>query len=371
MDRPAHPAADNRRETPTVTAGVSRFPRSRALAQVLYAAAGIVLFLLALKLVQRGAGGLVPFLDAFNVQGPANGLGFGWLFSYLTLSGSPVAAISTSLVSVGAVSVSEALAMMAGSRMGASFIVLAVGYVSYRRGNRLPDGLAVGVIALLVTFSTQAPALLLGLGAIELGWDTSLTFSAPTGIYDAIDGIYDAPIDFVDRLLPSGLIFLSGVGALLGGLAVFDRALPSPEGEAEGLLGWLHVSQRVWLFFLLGAAVTATTMSVAVSVTALVPLALKGHVRREHVIPYVMGANITTFIDTLFAAISVGGGAATAIVVIEIGTMAILSAVILAFCYGRYAALILRGSAWVTHRDRNFALFLGGIVAVPLVLLLL
>ena len=47
-----------------------------------------------------------------------------------------------------------------------------------------------------------------------------------------------------------------------------------------------------------------TLVKVAVVVfAALVPLALKGYVRRDRVIPYVMGANIATWIDTLFAAL--------------------------------------------------------------------
>ncbi len=56
--------------------------------------------------------------------------------------------------------------------------------------------------------------------------------------------------------------------------------------------------------FAFGTLVTLVTLSVSLSVTILVPLALKGYVRRDKVIPYVMGANIATWIDTLFAALA-------------------------------------------------------------------
>ena len=52
-----------------------------------------------------------------------------------------------------------------------------------------------------------------------------------------------------------------------------------------------------------GALVTLLTLSVSVSLSVLVPLNHRGYVRRENVIPYIMGAGITTFVDTLLAAL--------------------------------------------------------------------
>ena len=60
-----------------------------------------------------------------------------------------------------------------------------------------------------------------------------------------------------------------------------------------------RILYRPVVTFLLGALVTLLTMSVSLSLSILVPLSMRGYVRRENVIPYVMGANITTFIDTL------------------------------------------------------------------------
>ena len=55
--------------------------------------------------------------------------------------------------------------------------------------------------------------------------------------------------------------------------------------------------------FALGCAVALVTMSVSVALTILVPLVAKNVVRREHVLPYIMGANITTLGDTMFVAL--------------------------------------------------------------------
>jgi hypothetical protein len=51
------------------------------------------LFILAIQLMQDGAAMIAPFIQGrFDVDNAADSLGFGWLFAYLILSGSQVAA---------------------------------------------------------------------------------------------------------------------------------------------------------------------------------------------------------------------------------------------------------------------------------------
>jgi hypothetical protein len=53
----------------------------------------LFLFILAITLMKEGARELAPLVrDRFHVTNPANSLGFGWLFAYVVMSGSPVAA---------------------------------------------------------------------------------------------------------------------------------------------------------------------------------------------------------------------------------------------------------------------------------------
>ena len=81
-----------------------------------WAVGGLVLFALALEVTRAGAGSLAPLLADINVEGVTNGLGFGWLFAYIVLSGSPVAAIGVTLLSEGVFLEAEAFAVIAGSR---------------------------------------------------------------------------------------------------------------------------------------------------------------------------------------------------------------------------------------------------------------
>jgi hypothetical protein len=83
-----------------------------------------------------------------------------------------------------------------------------------------------------------------------------------------------------------------------------------------------------------------------------------------------MGANITTFIDTLAGALILGGAAAFTVVLTEMLSVALVSLVLLLGLYGPYSRTILAGAHWATARPRNLAVFLAAIVAVPLVLML-
>jgi sodium-dependent phosphate cotransporter len=91
---------------------------------------GFLLFALSLELMKEGADGLAPLLrDYLAITNAGDSMGCGWLMAYLILSGSPVAAAAVALLSADALSSLQAFTMVAGSRLGASFIVLLVGFV--------------------------------------------------------------------------------------------------------------------------------------------------------------------------------------------------------------------------------------------------
>ncbi len=110
-------------------------------------------------------------------------------------------------------------------------------------------------------------------------------------------------------------------------------------------------------------------MSVSISLALLVPLSLKGYVRRESIIPYVMGANISTWADTLVAALLLNSARASTVVFTQMAVGALISLVILVLLYRPYSRLILTGAHTITTDRRRFAVFLGAIFVVPLVLL--
>ena len=332
-------------------------------------AAVFYLFVLALRLLSASASGVADLLTNLGADGPINLLGFGWLLAYGALSGSPVAALSLSLLHGGAVTTSEALGMVSGSRFGASMVVLVVGFVAYVRGQRSPDGIYVGVIALLTTATIYAPATLLGLGLLDTGWLHGTVDSLPVEWGDALAKIARPVVRTADDNLPGVAVFLLGIGSLLGAFALFDRLLPNLDPPTPRIERFSQRFRSPRRMFLLGAALTSITMSVSISLTILVPLTMKGVVRRTDVIPYIMGANITTFIDTLFASFLVPGGGATEVVVAEMLSVTAVSVLVLLFAYGPYSRLLLNTAHLVSSQLQWFGVFLAIMTAVPLALL--
>jgi hypothetical protein len=111
-------------------------------------------------------------------------------------------------------------------------------------------------------------------------------------------------------------------------------------------------------------------MSVSVSLSILVPLSNRGFVRRENVIPYIMGANITTFIDTLLASVLLNNPRAVTVVLAEMLSITIVSIILLLTVYRSYERAALEFVNWVTASNRNLALFLTALFAVPIILML-
>lgn len=337
--------------------------------RIFYVALALAIFILALELLTSGASNVESVLSRLNVAGATNLFGFGWLGAYVMLSGSPVAATSLGLFSGGAISDLESFAMITGSRFGASFIVLLVGFLYYIRNQRNPDGLYIGVVALLTTFTIYTPSLLVGLVALDQGWFDGINVGAPPGLatltQDTVGRVADSALD----LMPGLLVFLLGAGALLVAFQLFDRVLPNLEPPGPRLERVLVFFHRPLAMFVMGGLVTLLTLSVSISLTLLVPLSMKGIVRRHGIVPYVMGANITTFIDTLFAAVILDAPRAVTVVVVQMVLTTVVSLVVLLLLYQPYQRAILGLARRLTANRRSFAAFLVAIFLVPGVLL--
>jgi Na+/phosphate symporter len=337
--------------------------------RVLYIVVALAVFVFALQVLKAGAGGLKPVLKEFDAHGTTNILGFGWLGSYIVMSGSPVAAIALSLFAKGVLSDTETFAMINGSRMGASFIVLFVGFLYWVRGKRNPDGLYVGVVALLTAFSLWGPVVPLGQLILREGWFDGVRFGSPGAVNSVVNTIYDPAVARLSDHLPRLALFALGTGVLLASFSIFDRVLPDLEQPGPRFERMSQLLHQRYTMFLFGLLVTGMTMSVSLSVTILVPLTLKGYVKRDNIIPYVMGANIATWIDTLFAALLLDVPRAFTIVFVEMVTGGAVSLIVLVFLYEPYKRAILRLAHLATRDRRGFAFFLGTILVVPVILL--
>ncbi|MCS6909898.1 MAG: hypothetical protein NZM11_04940 [Anaerolineales bacterium] len=329
------------------------------------------LFVLAIQLLKSGAGAIAPWVKMWAVHNPFNALGFGWLFAYLVMSGSPVAAAALFFFDAGAIDRVEAFMMITGSRLGASLIVLALGFLYVLRGHDERISLRMGLLALLTTFSVQLPALALGYGLLMLRALDELPPTTAFAVFSLIEAVYEPIVAAVNGLLPGAGVFLLGFGALWYSLNLFDNALPSFHLQESAEHEHPHWTTHPLAAFGLGLAVTSVTMSVSVSLSILVPLAVRGYLRRGNVIPYIMGANITTFVDTLATALLLDNPPAFVVVLVQMVSVTLVSLALLFLAYRPFENALLHVTDVIGARRRTLALFLLAIVGIPAALMLI
>lgn len=342
----------------------------RRLAKLTLFFISLFLFILALWLMKAGAEALAPLLqERAVVNNVANGMGFGWLMAYILLSGSPVATAALTFLDAGVLSAPIAFAMITGSRLGASFIILFIGFIYVWRGRDRATSLSMGLLSLIVTGTVYTLAFFIGLGLLRVPF-----FKAPqagSGIWlEALfASLFDPIVNLLLAFLPRWTLFLIGIGIILISFNLFDRCLPQMSVKESHVGRVSRLVYRPWVMLLLGAAVTLISMSVSVSLGILIPLSNRGFVRRENVIPYIMGANITTFIDTLFAAMLLSNPLATTVVWVQMLSVTFVSAFILLLGYRRYETTILTFVDRLTADTRLLGGFMLFILAMPLLLL--
>jgi len=332
----------------------------------------LFLFILAITLMKEGAKALTPLVrDSFRVNTPANGLGFGWLFAYIIMSGSPVAASALTFFDAGALDKLTTFTMITGSRLGASFIVLFIGFIYVVRGHDRAAGLSMGLLSLTVTFTTYVVGLFVGIGILQSGVLDNWQLASGGQVNSIVESIIDPVAGLFIQTLPRWALFPVGLSIIITSFGLFDRVLPQLSLKESQVGRVSRLVYRPMVMFALGAAITLLSMSVSVSLSILVPLSNRGFIRRENVIPYIMGANITTFIDTLLAAVLLDQPAAFTIVLVEMLSITIVSVLILGTVYHRYERAMLSFVTWVTQRKRNLAFFMVTIFVVPLILMLM
>jgi hypothetical protein len=261
--------------------------------------------------------------------------------------------------------------MISGSRLGSSLVVLIIGFIYVLRGRDRSTSLNVGLLSFTVTGSLHAGTLLIGGLLLQGGLLQAIRLPQDVAVAAVTDALFDPIVGLAEAWLPSWGVFLLGLLIMLLSFNLFDRCLPEMSLDRFHLGAVSRVVYRPPVMFLLGAAITLISFSVSVSLSLLVPLSHRGFVRRENIIPYIMGANITTFIDTLFTAVLLNNPSAVSIVLAQMIGVALVSLLLLATVIRPYERALLRFADWVTVSNHHLAYFMIVIIILPILLLLL
>ena len=183
-----------------------------------------------------------------------------------------------------------------------------------------------------MTMVTYVPGAIVGFLLLRNGTFDNFDIGTSPSLTSATDTAFGWSVDLAREVFPGWALFPIGLLVLLAGFQLIDRVMPSLGSEQlEDRPGAWYT--RKWPMFFLGCGVTLLTLSVAVSLTLLVPLVAKGYLRRANTLPYIAGANITTLADTLVAAILLGNQDAVRVVVAVTLTVTVWTLILIAFGY--------------------------------------
>jgi len=334
----------------------------------------ILLFLFAVQLLGTATEAAEPFIERTLdriVVGNGSALGLGWLTTYGLTNGSVVAALAVTLLRSELVTVPESFLLVAGSRLGGGAIVVFVGVLDYlqeRRGRSLTDGMSLGLLTFLLTFTIYLPVTVFGLIILVLFQPELL--AAANGLDLSLQGAqYFEPITlFVTRTVGPGFALVIALVLLFGSLWLFDGVLEHVETETVRRYMFQHFDRR-WVAFGIGLLITGLTTSVAFSLGIVVPLYNREFVRREEIVPYILGANVGTLLDTLVVAFVLETTAGVAVVLLVMG-LATMFTIVALVVYEPYAAVIDAWQERLLEDPRMLLAFGLLLVLLPLALLL-
>jgi solute carrier family 34 (sodium-dependent phosphate cotransporter) len=368
---PSGPPAQT--DLPTTARQVRRGRWRRVLVGLL----ALWLFLSAIAVMKDGAAPLGELLrGSFLIDSILSTLGFGWLGAMLIMSGSPVAVAALTMQAGDAISAVQSLSMLTGSRLGASFVVLTVSFLYATRSRAAREqrraSVSIGIYCLLLTALVYLPALAITIPIYNAGLVSGIQLSAPPAVLDVVDLVIGPVVALVTAIVPDapGLLFLAGLLLLLVSVRLVDLALPDADDTAhlEEHSDW---RSRKWRMFAVGSLVALVTMSVSVALTVLVPAVAKGYFRRRQVMPYILGANITTLGDTLLVALLLKHPPAVQVVLLELAAITVITVALLALAYRPLQEQVTRATDWILDTRPRLVGFVAMLFATPIVLILL
>lgn len=342
----------------------------------------VVLFLFAIQLLGSAVETLAPFLGrtlSRIIVGDPSALGISWIASYVLANGSIVAALSLTLFNSELVVPSQLFLMIVGSRLGGAAIVIFVGAFDYLNEEleSSRDAMGLGLLTFLLTHSVYLPVMVVGYVLLpviestavetdvmsnERGVATQLVPDTTMHVPDLIP-VFTAGII---RSIGATLSFLVALGLIFLSMQLFDRTL---DGVDKQRLRQRYVTKLndKWTSFTIGLVFTGLTMSIAFSLGVIVPLYNRGHIKRREIIPYALGANVGTLVDTLIIAIALDIPVAVVTVALLLSLGFVASLLPLLFYTTYVDGISLLYDAIIENRV-YFLGFLVSLLVVPLLL---
>lgn len=393
-----------------------------AVKRILFVCAILILFLFSMEMtrssVTSSLGGYVGTWADTLLMSPGKAFFAAYLSGMAMLSGGTVAALGVSLTAAYIIPETSIFHILMGSRVAPNVILFFVGFLALFKGRPLYRAIGLGFIEYMVTLSVILLSYFFSI--FEPIRSLSDTISEKIATIHGHEGIMDAYIDpligLIRNAIGDSFTFILGLVILILSIRLFDSFFKFIDFEEkddkavrlstrEYVRAFLHnpfkaawhrmirIKEKImnlvhpdfqerfkknikkwitqpFISFLLGLVITALTMSNAVSVTLILPFYMYKTIDIRAVVPYILGATVSTYLDTLFLAIISGSHASIFNVV-----LALVSATCSVIFIGAFFRFYLYAISELTHIVFKYkallVLFFFLILAIPIAILYL
>jgi hypothetical protein len=306
-------------------------------------------------------------LELFSLlkHSPLRLFGLAWFSSAILLSGSPIAALIVGLADAGKISSLDAVFGIMGTRLGAVSLVFFIGAILLLRGKKLKLSMGIG----LVSFVVSAVMALLVIALASIFWPF---FNVPVEIVPAAGSLNSPSLPL---LISEWIIshtgpfpgFLLSIAFLILLMDLLEKSFRLRDIKEKDHKVIRPLFENPITSFLLGFILTGLFFSVSVTIALLVPLYDVGRVRRAWAVPYIIAANISTFIDTYLLALS-GGNEQTISLVTFCILASLLVGMVLMVRIDAFSKKVVDVSDSLLKNNWIFALVVVLMLALPLIL---
>ena len=341
----------------------------------LLASGSIILFIFGLQLLGESTQAVADVLQGLVkslITGDLSALGAGWFLAYLVLNGATSAAVGIAFLKSALIEPIASFMFISGSRLGAAFIVVFIGLLEYIQGKNddIRDSCSIGVLQFLTTYIVYIPATIIGyigLKTLELSF---LEVMPPSAFNYGLDLIFGPFTSFLSGLMPAPLLFLSSILLLIVSLQLFDRSFKGLSEEKFRSKYLRFQLSNKWVSFGLGASITLLTTSVALSVGIIVPMYNRGYFKRKEIIPYLMGANLTTMISSIMAAAVIESALAMKMA-LTLTIAVLITTIIVLIYYNKAYRLLQKVFNSLMLQYRYLLIFTLGLLITPFLLIII
>lgn len=275
--------------------------------KVFFIILSLLVLLLGISVIKSS---LMNWVDVLYFQklfsDPVKTMSISYILTELTMSGSPIAWVFVSVGEFIWLNQINLAAGVVGTRLWVNLLLFIMWFILFLRWKNLKKTMDIWVLQFLISFSITAVSIVFLILFLDNTYIHSFSHYVISNVSMVesywLLGFVSSSADWIVKFIWNNVVWIILWFVLLVlWLICFDKSFSFINDKKS--VEKLKTISTNFSSFLAGFFITSLSMSLSVSVTILLPLYTKGSIKKNHLIAYILWANITTLLDTVFLSI--------------------------------------------------------------------